>query len=564
MTVVAKQHHMAIPTLRERTPGSRALAIGYPVVATVLTALFVLGIRGIALGPHGVVPTSDIGLVVAAAIGAWACARAACRRTGRARTAWRVMTLAMASWMCGETLWTYYELAAGRATPFPSSADAAYLLAIPLACVAVLLLPSAPRNQSSLTRTVLDGALIATALLLVSWSVELGAVVRSSSDGLLEKAISLAYPLGDVLIASFVVFVGVRAPRQSHRMFQLLCAGLLALAVADSAYGYLELHGGYRSGGITDVAWFVGYLLIGFAALRAAPASGVSRDSRPSRIREYLPYAIALPAIALGFRTQLHPGSDPVSLTLFVSVVGLVVARQFFAVAENRSMTIARLVQIDEMRNAFLVATSHEFRTPMTSLLGFAKTLQRPGLPEEQRLEFVRKINSSAERLNGLLTNLLDVDRLARGAFEPRRQETDLRAMVHDVVDGVDLGSRSVSVSSRESDGYIDRSQAERILEALLVNAAKHTPDEARIWIHWTRGAEGVTLAVDDDGPGVPDELRTKIFAPFRQGVVPAYSPGLGIGLALVARLAAAHGGRAWVENRPGGGAAFRVLLAES
>ena len=69
-------------------------------------------------------------------------------------------------------------------------------------------------------------------------------------------------------------------------------------------------------------------------------------------------------------------------------------------------------------------------------------------------------------------------------------------------------------------------------------------------------------LSVDDDGPGVPADLRDAIFEPFRQGPTAApHSPGTGIGLSLVARFAELHGGRAWVEDRPAGGAAFRVFL---
>jgi signal transduction histidine kinase len=75
----------------------------------------------------------------------------------------------------------------------------------------------------------------------------------------------------------------------------------------------------------------------------------------------------------------------------------------------------------------------------------------------------------------------------------------------------------------------------------------------------------GVLIAVEDEGPGVPDDLKRAIFEPFRQGNgVPNPSPGVGVGLSLVARFAELHGGRAWVEDRPEGGASFRVFLPGS
>ena len=83
------------------------------------------------------------------------------------------------------------------------------------------------------------------------------------------------------------------------------------------------------------------------------------------------------------------------------------------------------------------------------------------------------------------------------------------------------------------------------------------------MWVRLESVPEGVVLCVDDDGPGVPDDVKRTIFQPFLQGAGPAPSSGTGIGLALVSGFAGLHGGRAWVEDRPGGGAAFRVLLPE-
>jgi len=108
----------------------------------------------------------------------------------------------------------------------------------------------------------------------------------------------------------------------------------------------------------------------------------------------------------------------------------------------------------------------------------------------------------------------------------------------------------------------IDPPKLERIVENLVANAVRHTPSTSRIWIRLEPVEEGALLSVEDDGPGVPPELRDAVFEPFRQGpTATPHSPGTGIGLSLVARFAELHGGRAWVDERPGGGAAFRVFL---
>jgi signal transduction histidine kinase len=98
-----------------------------------------------------------------------------------------------------------------------------------------------------------------------------------------------------------------------------------------------------------------------------------------------------------------------------------------------------------------------------------------------------------------------------------------------------------------------------RIVENLLGNTVKHTPGDSRIWVRLERREDGALLTVEDDGPGVPEDDRARIFEAFRQGSGAA--SGSGVGLALVARFAELHGGRAWVEERDGGGASFRVLF---
>jgi len=109
----------------------------------------------------------------------------------------------------------------------------------------------------------------------------------------------------------------------------------------------------------------------------------------------------------------------------------------------------------------------------------------------------------------------------------------------------------------------VDATKVERIIENLVSNALRHTPPGTNIWVR-ARGRDGgIALVVEDEGRGIPTELRDAIFEPFRQapGSSSEHSPGVGVGLSLVRRFAELHGGRAWLEDRPGGGSSFHVFL---
>jgi len=223
----------------------------------------------------------------------------------------------------------------------------------------------------------------------------------------------------------------------------------------------------------------------------------------------------------------------------------------------------AGLRALDEMKNAFLRAVSHDLRTPLTVVLGGAILLeQREDLEPTERQELSRLVATNARKLDRLLVNLLDVDRLARGAAEIDRAPTDLGALVRRVVAEVGLElDHPVQCEGQGDVVDIDAPKVERIIENLLVNAVKHTPGGTQVWVKIDRLADGVILVVEDDGPGVPKDLREVIFEPFRQGPGEHPSPGSGIGLSLVSHFAKLHAGHAWVQERVGGGASFRVLL---
>jgi PAS domain S-box-containing protein len=226
----------------------------------------------------------------------------------------------------------------------------------------------------------------------------------------------------------------------------------------------------------------------------------------------------------------------------------------------------ARLRALDEMKTTFLHAVSHELRTPLASILGSALTLDNDqvNLSEDDARDLIRRLGLNSRKLDRLLSDLLDLDRLDRGILEPNRLPVDLAAMTRRLVDdqSLPLAGRPIEVVTDPILAEVDPAMVERIVENLLINAVRHTERGTAIWVCVRAVEDGVLVTVEDAGPGVPEELRAGLFEPFRQGPGrDEHSPGVGIGLSLVARFAELHGGRAWIEDRPGGGASFKVSL---
>jgi signal transduction histidine kinase/GAF domain-containing protein len=306
------------------------------------------------------------------------------------------------------------------------------------------------------------------------------------------------------------------------------------------------------------------------AALRAAVEAGVG---------EPLEYRVAgADGSTRWIRDIVHVvkarGAGPVALRgLMVDVTerkraerALRASERKYSDAFRREREAAqRLRTLDEMKNTFLEAVSHDLRTPLTSILGSALTLERTklDLPREDALDMVSRIAANARKLERLLSDLLDLDRLQRGIVSPSRRNTDLVEFVTRAIAEADTQGRTVELDVEPGTVPIDQAKTERILENLLSNSMRHTPSDAKIWIRARPADGGVSIVVEDDGPGVPEELREEIFEPFRQapGSSSEHAPGVGIGLSLVKRFAELHGGRAWAEERPGGGASFHVFL---
>ncbi len=196
---------------------------------------------------------------------------------------------------------------------------------------------------------------------------------------------------------------------------------------------------------------------------------------------------------------------------------------------------------------------------------------QAGSLGVDEAVELLRRIVSNARSLDRMVVDILDLERLNAGSLDATREPVDLASLVRGVVQRVMLPGVDASRLDLESVvAVVDPPMIERVVENLLMNADRHNPVGTPIWIRVRRESNGALITVEDAGDGVGDKDKESIFEPFgrtsRGGRAHPADPergpaGIGVGLSLVRRFAELHGGRAWVEDRRGGGASFRVLL---
>ena len=281
----------------------------------------------------------DIGEAVAALLAGLACAVAARRTLGSTRLGWALLAASALSWGGGETAWSYIEIGLGQAVPSPSVADIGFLLMVPLGFAGVFVFAVAASRRSEGVRAVVDGLLIASSLLLVSWEAILRSTFADSSLSVLGKIVNLSYPVSDIAMLTIVVVALTRASRGSRPAVGLLGAGLICIAAADSAFAYITTATGYNANAL-DGGWFVGYLLIALASLRAQNMAPDKEDAKldgPARM--IAPYVAILLAVATSLAVFLTEGRlDLVAVRMAAAIAGFSIISQLLVIIENRSL----------------------------------------------------------------------------------------------------------------------------------------------------------------------------------------------------------------------------------
>jgi two-component system sensor histidine kinase KdpD len=226
----------------------------------------------------------------------------------------------------------------------------------------------------------------------------------------------------------------------------------------------------------------------------------------------------------------------------------------------------ARLdTESERLRNTLLGAVSHDLRTPLAAIQGAATSLMLPEpLPENTRMDLLSMIREESERLARLLGDLLELTRLQSGAIRVQKEWQLLDEVVGSAVGRLEARQGPLPIRVELPADLplvpLDGALMEQVLINLLSNALRHAPEspvDLRAW----QEPEAVQLEITDRGPGIPTEFHRRVFDKFFRMPGSRKDGGVGLGLAICGAIVKIHGGAIWVQDRPGGGACFRISL---
>src|SRR5215204_7356 len=333
-----------------------------------------------------------------------------------------LLGIGILSFAFGQIVFTYYEWVLQQAPPLPSLADVGFQIQYPFLLLGILLLPARPIPAASRARIALDGLIIMSALVTLSWYFVLGPLVQQEGETTLAKAVAIAQPLADVVLVACLLILASRPSEHNLRpALRLLALGLSLVVVADSNFLYQTLHETYATGSLLDVGWPLGYMLVAlgaFVARLALTGEAATSQEEPGdtprgasplaeqRVwRSLLPYVLVpVVGILVVYVWRTSTGSDSLAAGVYVGgalLIGLVLLRQVFTIVENARL-YNRLLEyvrnVDRVTDAAAAVEAGEFdpetiaqvaarRDELGRLARVFQQMAREVRAREQRLE---------------------------------------------------------------------------------------------------------------------------------------------------------------------------------
>jgi len=452
-----------------------------------------------------------------------------------------LLSLGILSFIIGQAIWTYNEDIAHLPMLFPSWADAGYLGSYPFVLLAILCLPRRPLLAQARVGVLLDSLTIMVGVITFSWYFVLGPTVFHGADTLAGRIIGMAYPLATLLLIFCLLRLAARSyDREIQPVVLLLTVALIVIVITDSLYDYLELHNLYATGGLLDVGWPLGYMLVGLSAyamqlhlasarLATAPAPApvpFPQESMrpPSSLRQaMIPSLTVVAALLLLVWALFAKGDELQQPGVYLGVgilLGLLVIRQAMVIRETiHKNHLLRQMQLDvwarnealqranaqieqqarieaayeqqrrlnDLKDQLLLHISHELRTPLTQVYGYLELLRdfHDTLTSEKRAEFTRRATQGCETLLQLINTILDAAGIDSQMTPSQIQELSVTDLVHEVLEQFEpLQRQEHPVHLEIAEGLVvqaDHQSVCRVLRNLLSNAFKYTPAQTPV-----------------------------------------------------------------------------------
>jgi two-component system sensor histidine kinase KdpD len=394
------------------------------------------------------------------------------------------------------------------------------------------------------------------ASLLVNWYFTPPVHTLTIADGKSLLALLLFVTVA-VTVSSVVHLAALRArqaARSSEEAQDLLALAQTVLGGQDTPAAVLEHLIGSR-GGQARLLERTGDAWVRVAGTDPEPSDAIQRtEVRPDLVLEV-------------------SGQDrPLSPRLLDGLTAQVAAALDRDRLRTQAAQAEALAEGNRMRTALLAAVSHDLRTPLASIKASVSTLRQTDVEwtEADEAALLATIEASADRLDALIGNLLDMSRLTTGSLQPFLRPTAIDEVAPVALRGLDSGSLlELAVPDDLPLVLTDPGLLERVLANLFANALAYSPTGRRPGLRASRGVDGVLLEVIDHGRGVPDELKSRIFEPFQRldgrssdsAADPTGGTGVGLGLAVVKGFLDTMGGTVQAADTPGGGLTMRVTL---
>ena len=490
------------------------------------------------------------------------------------RLPWLVFALGNALFVAGDIA---FDLAP-NATP-PAVADDLYFVAYPLyAALPVMLIARSGgfRRIGALT----DAAIVTLAFVVFEWIFVMEPTLHSG--GLLGPRIvnGVAYPLLDIiLLGAFTGFFV--SPAWRTPAFGWLVIGAASQLVGDVSN---TIDAGVYSGSSwINWPWMASYIFWTAAVLHPSMRRLSDRSEAPeTRIGRYRLVALAAAILTVPVARVIADASHKMVgvwvIGALQAAIALLVIARIGVILDTVDRIRGRLaeqneelVQADRLKDEFIALVSHDLRTPLTSIIGYVElALDEDGSEplDAERRRYIEVVARSSDRLLRLVDDLLLAARLQSGRFVLNVEDTDLESVATDALDEMHARAERKGVSLFIAcDGPVrieaDRRRILQLIDNLLGNAVKFTPEGGRIELHVERTLSGAAVEVQDTGVGVPGGDEERIFERFYRApsAVADQVPGTGLGLFIARAIAERHGGTLVARRRERGGSIFRLEL---